>query len=319
MVEGTLGRLLDGLREGRDLADAEYSAFSDLGRSDAAAVQAGWEQVPVATRALLLERALELADVNLELHFATLGRIGLDDPEPEVRERAVALLWESEDPDVAQVLARMVANDPGPGVRAMAAAGLQPFVEAYVVEKLPSEAGETIIAALRGALDDDVIDVRARALEALGAVAQDWVSERILEAFESDDQRLRLGAIRAMGSSGLERWEEYLESEFTSADDEMRFEAVVAAGSLGSPLLIEPLGELLDDEDPELVLAVIEALGEIGGDEAIEMLQEFSPVAPDGFEEAIENALTAATDEGMFRRFGDLGSFISDVDEDAQE
>ncbi|MEO8540088.1 MAG: HEAT repeat domain-containing protein [bacterium] len=308
MVEGTLTRLLEGLREGRDLVDAEYSAFSDLSRNDLRTVKDHWDAIPVANRAMLFERGLELADVNLELHFEAFAKLGLDDSDPEVRERAVAVLWESDDRDVGQKLAQLTASDPGPGVRAAAAAGLQHFVEAYVLERLPSEAGETIIRALRGALDDPEIEVRAKAIESVGAINEPWVSERVLEAFESDDQRLRLSAIRAMGNSGLERWEEYLESEFTSGDEEMRFEAVIAAGNLGSPLLIEPLGELLSDEDPELVLAVIEALGEIGGDEAIELLQAFAPEAPEGFEEAIENALNAAIDEGMFRSFGDLGS-----------
>jgi HEAT repeat protein len=319
MAEGTLARLLQGLHEGRDLTDPEYGAFSDLGRSDASVVREGWPAVPVGTRAAMLERALELADVNVELDFRALGRLALDDADPEVRERAIALLWESDDRDVGQKLATLVSNDPGPGVRAAAAAGLKPFVDAYVVERLPNDAGEAILAALCKALDDEDIDVRTKAIESIGAFGEPWVGERILEAFESDDQRLRVAAIRAMGNSGLDRWEEYLESEFSSGDEEMRFEAVVAAGNLGSPLLVEPLGELLDDEDPELVLAVVEAIGEIGGDDAIELLQEFAPHAPEGFEEAIENALTAATHEGMFRRFGDLGSFISDVSEESEE
>ncbi len=69
MVEGTLQRLLDGLHEGRDLVDAEYSAFSDLSRNDARTVRENWPGIPVATRATLLERALELADVNVDLQL----------------------------------------------------------------------------------------------------------------------------------------------------------------------------------------------------------------------------------------------------------
>lgn len=306
MVEGTLARLLEGLHEGRDLADAEYNAFSDLRRTELIEVRAGWNAIPVATRALLLERGLELADVNLELNFHALAGIGLDDADPEVRERAVALLWESDDRAIGLKLALMLMHDAGSGVRAAAAAGLLRFIEAFVVEKLDPKLGEKLIEAIQHGLADSDVEVRAKALESAGPFPDPWAQERILEAFESDDSRLRVSAIRAMGASGLERWEEYLESEFTSGDEEMRFEAVVAAGSLGSPLLIEPLGELLSDEDPELVLAVIEALGEIGGEEAVEMLSQFAPDAPEGFEEAVDNALSAATDEGLFRRFGEL-------------
>lgn len=316
MVEGTLQRLIDGLHEGRDLADAEYSAFSDLNRSDATTVGEGWPAIPVATRAQLLERALELADVNLELHFEALGKLSLTDPDPEVRERAVALLWESEDRDVAEALARLATDDPGPGVRAAAAGGLQHFIEEYVQDKLPQRTGERVVDAVRRALQDADVEVRAKAIESVGPIAEEWAQESILDAYEAGDEPLRLSAIRAMGYSGLTRWEEYLEDEFASGNPEMRFEAVVAAGNLGSPLLIEPLGELLSDEDPELVLAAIEAIGEIGGEDAIELLKAFAPEAPEGFEEAIENALAAATEEGMFRSFGDLEGSRRDEDDE---
>lgn len=316
MVEGTLQRLLDGLDEGRELVDAEYNAFSDLSRGDAVAVRERWTGIPVATRAGLLERALELADVNLELYFEALGKIALSDPEAEVRERAVLLLWESEDADIAEALAGLATGDAGPGVRAAAAGGLQHFVEAFVGDKLPSRTGELVVEALRAALKDSDVEVRAKAIESVGPIVQEWAQEAILEAYEGGDEQLRLSSIRAMGYSGLTRWEEYLEDEFVSGNPEMRFEAVVAAGNLGSPLLIEPLGELLNDEDPELVLAAIEAIGEIGGEDAMELLNAFAPEAPEGFEEAIENALAAAAEEGMFRSFGDLSGRQRDEDDE---
>lgn len=317
MADGVLQRLLDGLREGRDLRDAEYSAFSDLTRSDVRSVNEQWGSVPTATRALLLERAFELMEVNVELQFEALARMALSDPEAEVRERAVALLWESTDRDVAAALARLATDDPGPGVRAAAAAGLSPFVEAHLFDRLPKASGELIVSALQRALRDSDVDVRARAIESAAGFPDPWAQEAILEAYEGGEEVLRLSAIRAMGVSGLTRWEEYIEEELLSGNPEVRFEAILAAGSLGSPLLIEPLGELLNDEDPEVVLAAIEAIGEIGGDDAITLLDEFAPHAPEGFEEAIANARTVATEDGMFRRFGELDSFgTNDEDDD---
>ncbi|MCC6958570.1 MAG: HEAT repeat domain-containing protein [Dehalococcoidia bacterium] len=317
MAEGVLRRLLGGLQEGRDLTDGEYSALSDLDRSDARTLNDAWLSIPVATRAACLERALELADVNVELHFGALGRTGLADPDAEVRERAVALLWESEETDTAETLARLATDDTGPGVRAAAAAGLMRFVVLRVTGKLPEKVGNAAVAALRRAISDPAVEVRANAIESIGAIPEEWAQEAILDAYEGGDDQLRLSAIRAMGYSGLTRWEEYLEEEFLSGNPEIRFEAVVAAGNLGSPLLIEPLAELLNDEDPEIVLAVIEAIGEIGGEDAIELLDAFAPEAPEGFEEAIENARAAAAEEGLFRSFGELdGTRGHDGDED---
>lgn len=305
MGEG-LTRLLDMLVDGHELTAPEFAAFSDLGRADAALVNERWLRLAVPTRALLLERAGELADVNLDLHFEALGKLALDDPDAEVRERAVTTLWESDDPGIARRLAILATTDSGPGVRAAAALGLQGFVEERVMDRLDAETGDQIAAALKAAVRDPDVGVRASALEAAGAIPEEWVADRILEAYESDERELRVAALRAMGTSADERWSEYISDQLYSGETEMRLEAVLAASDHGSEALIEPLGEALADDDPEIVLAVIEALGEIGGEEALDLLNEFAPHAPEGLEEALENALGLAADSGMFRRFGEL-------------
>jgi len=311
-----LTRLLDHLADGHEPQDNEFAAFSDLDRAAAAEVRARWPEFPVATRAMLLERAGELADVNLDLDFQALGRLALDDPDPEVRERAVSALWESADPAVADRLAEMATHDSGPGVRAAAALGLLPFVEALVMDRLPAATGTHVVEALRAAVEDPDVGVRAAALEAAGGVPEGWVSEHILGGFESGERELRIAALRAMGASGLDHWAEYIADVLYSDEPEMRLEAVLAAGALASEDLVEPLGETLADEDPEIVLAVIEALGEIGGDEAIELLEEFAPAAPEGMEEALEAALSLARDGVAFRRFGELdGDHVGEDDE----
>ncbi|MBK8559284.1 HEAT repeat domain-containing protein [Candidatus Amarobacter glycogenicus] len=301
----SLARLLEMLADGHELTVPEFGAFSDLDRPAAALVRERWQGLPVATRALLLERAGELADVHLDRNFEALGKLALDDPEPEVRERAVAVFWESRDSSVARRLAVLAVDDIGSGVRAAAALTLEGFVEAVETAELDSVTAAAVTSALRTAADDPVVGVRAAALEAAGALTQDWVAERILDAYESDERELRVAAIRAMGASAQERWTEYLADQLYSGEVEMRLEAVLAAGALGSETLVAPLGEALADDDPEVVLAVIEALGEIGGEAAVDLLNEFAPDAPEGMEEALESALGLAADTQMFRRFGE--------------
>ena len=84
MAEG-LSRLLSQLEEGYEPEDSEFGAFSDLGRAHVAIVRDRWEQLPVPTRAILIERAAELADIHLDYNFDALARVGLDDPEMEVK------------------------------------------------------------------------------------------------------------------------------------------------------------------------------------------------------------------------------------------
>ena len=301
-----LTQLLDRLTEGYEPRDEEFGTLSDLDRPSAAEVRARWPEMEVATRALLLERAGELADVNLDLDFHALGKLALDDDDPEVRERAVTTLWESEDEAVAAALASLTTDDPGPGVRAAAALGLQPFVESAVMDRLKPEVRDRVVAALRHAIQESDVGVRAAAVETSGALNADWVSTQILDAYESGERELVVAALRAMGASGLDHWSEYISEQLYADLPELRLEAVLAAGELASDELVQPLTELLNDDDPEVVLAVIEALGEIGGEEAVEALNEFAPVAPEGMEEALEDALGLAKDSAQFRRFGDL-------------
>jgi HEAT repeat protein len=306
MGDAVLTRLLNELADGRELPDGEYGALSDLDRAEAARLREGWNTIPVAARATLLERAAELSEVNLDLNFEQLAKVGLDDSDPEVRERAVGALWESNDRLIAEKLARLAAADPGPGVRAAAAACMQRFIELSVLGKLDRTTGAVMTDALRVALDDPDPGVVGAALESAGPIPEEWVRERILAAYEGEGRELQLSAIRAMGASGLERWVEYLEEQLESGDDEFQFESAIAAGKLGSELLVHPLGELLGQEDARLVLAVVEALGEIGGEEAVELLRKFRGDAPEELSEAIDEALESAADGGLFRRFGEL-------------
>lgn len=312
----SLGQLLEMLAEGHELATPEFAAFSDLARSDVALVKEHWPGLSVQTRALLLERASEFADVNLEYNFEALGVLALDDPDPEVRERAVTTLWESEDKRIGARLAELATTDEGPGVRAAAALALHGFVESLVGGRFDEETNRTIVNALRLAVEDADVGVRAAALEAAGAIPEEWVSERILDAYESDERELRVAALRAMGDSALERWVEYISDQLYSGETELRLEAVLAAGANGSEELVPPLGEALADDDPEVVLAVIEALGEIGGEEAVELLAEYAPVAPAGFEDALEAALALANDATMFRRLGEIDTDRDEDDDD---
>ncbi|MGE0598098.1 MAG: HEAT repeat domain-containing protein [Dehalococcoidia bacterium] len=313
----SLGQLLEMLADGHELATPEYAAFSDLSRADAALVKEHWPAIAVETRALLMERAGELADVNLEYNFEALGSLALDDPHPEVRERAVTALWESEDRDIARRLARLATEDEGAGVRAAAALALRGYVESIVGGRFDDETARAISDALRKAVEDPNVDVRAAAVEAAGGLPEEWVASHILDAYEDDARELRIAAIRAMGDSAEERWAEYIADQLYAGEPELRLEAVLAAGANGSESLVEPLGEALADEDPEIVLAVIEALGEIGGEDAVDLLKEFAPHAPEGFEDALEEALSLANESSMFRRFGELDdSDNEDSDED---
>lgn len=308
MPAPALEQLIDDLASGGLPRDGDYSLLSDLPRDVGDWLRGGWGRIPTEGRISILERATELAEANVELDFTTLGRIALEDPSAEVREKAVLALWESEGRDLPGLLSALLASDENPGVRAAAAKGLFRFVEAFALDRLDRATGARVVETLRKAASDygEAVDVRAAAIEALGPSPEEWAAEIIGDAYETGDPTLQLAALRAMGYSGQDRWEEYIAEQLVSDNPELRFEAVLAAANLGSEEMIPAVGELLSDEEPEVVLAAVEALGEIGGEEAHELLLEFREHVPAGMEESLDIAIETAAGGGLFRRFGDI-------------
>lgn len=311
-----LNTLLDRLIAGERPGTSELTILSDLGRDDSEVVRGSWQRIPTASRASVLTRVAELAEDNIELDFESLGDIALDDEHPEVRALAADTLWESQDRYIAARL-RDRLDDEDSEVRAAAARSLRQFVILREYERADATEGDAVVDALRARAEDPAEDeeVRASALESLGARSLPWVPGLIQDAFDGDERRMRLAAIHAMGDSADDHWLDYLYEQFYSDDPEFRYESVVAAGSIGSEDALGPIADLLDDDDAEVVMAAIEALGEIGGDEAVEKLQAFGGRAPEFMVDLVNAAIEAARDGFGFGP-GDLSDADDDEDED---
>lgn len=296
-----LAAFLDTLASGEEPAATELVMLSDLDRAEAAQVRDAWPAVPERVRVAVLTRANELAEDNVDLTFAELGKIALDDASPLVRAKASEALWESGDRGTAERLRRVLREDADESVRDAAAASLRQFVVLRELDAFDEREGDAVVAALRAAVEDSAesVAVRAVALESLGARTLPWVSGLIADAYIGDDRRMRIAAVHAMGNSADARWLDYLHEQFYSHDSEMRFEATVAAGGVASGESIDALLPLLDDDDLQVAIAAVEALGEIGADRAVEALRAFADRAPEGMEEAVAAAIEMALESGI--------------------
>ncbi|MBI2765664.1 MAG: HEAT repeat domain-containing protein [Chloroflexi bacterium] len=291
-----LTQLLESLQAGNDPSATDITAFSDLGKEEVEQVRGAWGRLPASIRELILVRAAELSEDNVDLDFIRLACIGLEDALPAIRRSAAEALWENEDPPAAERLAILVRDDPEASVRAAAAAALKPVVVQREFAAVGDALGDAVIDALRQAASrpTESFDVRATAIESLGPRDLPWVQALITDAYDDDDPRLRVAAVRAMGDSANDRWLEYLADQARSDDPAFRFEAATSIGLIGSEDGIEYLEELLDDEDTEVLLATVAALGEIGGEPALELLRDFKRRAPEGTEELVDEAIEAA-------------------------
>jgi HEAT repeat protein len=288
-VEAYLHELAD---PARPLAVSKLVNLSSMPLEQVSLFMNAWLQMDVRRRRRLIRELMDLAEDNVELNFDAVFFIALADTDAEVRRNAVNGLWEYEGRDLIDPLLGLLERDPDAAVRAEAALALGRFVLQAEFETLRSVDAERVGRGLRCTIDNDaeVIEVRARALESIGARSQPWVRDLIQQALDSPDRRLWLSAVHAMGRSCDPFWLPELIEALGSDDAEMRFEAASACGAIVDEAATTHLLPLLDDNDAEVREAAIGALGQIGGREATEALKR---LVVEGNERTREAALSA--------------------------
>ena len=248
----------------------DLPALSSVDQSQAAQLLGLWPRIEPARRRELLASLERLAEEDATLDFHMVHLTALRDPDPATRILAVRGLWEEERDDIMRILTDMLRGDAESTVRAEAATTLGQYVVSMEFGMLDEDAAEHLAETLRDAIEDSAEEdeVRARALEAIGALSEEWVAEMIADTYETGGPRMRLATIRAMGRHASDDWLPVLIHNFDDDDAETRAAAATSAGQLLLVTAVGPLAALVDDTDDEVQVAAVEALGEIGGDAA---------------------------------------------------
>ncbi len=254
----------------------QLAALSNADDETIARLMPLWPQMLPERRRELLASLQRLSDEDPTLDFNRAYLSALHDPDPATRVLAIRGLWEHEGKEVMRLLADMMQQDPEPAVRAEAAGMLGHFVVDMEFGLLSDDDAEHLAEALRDAIDDATQEdeVRARALEVLGASSEEWVAEMIADQYEAGGVRMRLASVRAMGRNASDNWLPVLIHTFDDDDAEMRAAAATSAGELLVDSAIEPLALLAEDPDSDVQTAAILALGEIAGEAAEAILQQ---------------------------------------------
>ena len=248
----------------------DLPALSDADEDVATLLLGLWPRIEAARRRELLASVQRLAEEDITLDFRTVHLSALRDPDPATRILAVRGLWEEEREDIMRLLTTMVRTDTESAVRGEAATTLGQFVVSMEFGLLSEDAAEHLAETLRDVVEDptEEDEVRARALEAIGASSEEWVAELIADTYETGVPRMRLATIRAMGRNASDDWLPVLIHNFDDDDAETRAAAATSAGQLLLDTAVEPLTALVEDTDDEVQIAAVHALGEIGGDAA---------------------------------------------------
>lgn len=295
----------------RPLTAAMVYRLSDLGDADLARLTAEWPKIPDERRAKLVSHLGEVSETNPEMDFTRMMGVALNDPAADVRQAAIEANWYDESLEFLRKLIDLAQNDPVDAVRAQALSALGAFIllgeVRNVFERDIRRAQDLAIALYRDI--DNPLDVRRRAIEAIGNCSRPEVPELIQDAYDSDDSRMRASAVFAMGRTCDSSWAGIVLDELYNLDAPMRYEATQAAGEIELSEAVPRLGELLHDEDREVLEMAIWALGEIGTGPAQRLLEdalERAELEDDEFlNEAIVEALENASLVSPNLRFDD--------------
>ncbi|MGV8049007.1 MAG: HEAT repeat domain-containing protein [Anaerolineaceae bacterium] len=245
--------------------------LSDLSREDCRDLRGVWNNLPLTRRRSLMEDLVNLSESDYLLMFEEVGKIALDDPDPEVLISAIDLLFQAEDEHLVPVFLKLLQQpQQNDRVRAAAANALGPYVFLGEIEELQFELLRTIEDALLKAYTEDASDlVRRRALESLGYSSREEVPPLLRSASASSEAAWIESAMFAMGKSADDQWQNLVLDNLDHEDLNVRIQAIHAAGELSLNQARQSLIKVLNQElvDQDIRHEAIWALSQIGGED----------------------------------------------------
>ncbi len=298
MAELNFQNVLDHLLDSKkDIPAGHLAYYSDLDPKSLRLFLDVWSSVPQKRKLLLLDTLTSHLDEETIVSYEDIGRALLDDPDAEVRARALGLLAESDDPKLVEKLLKILQSDSDLAPRIKATILLGEFVLMGELEELDEsrlrKIEDALIAIIRS---DENPSLRRAAVEAFGYSGRDEAVAILESAYEREDPLWVASALRAMGRSHDNRWDDSVVSKLLDADPRVRFAAAEAAGELtieeAGPVMLKMLED--EEEDDNVTMAAIWALSQIGGDDArayiLNMLDNTEDEdAAEFLEDALEN------------------------------
>ena len=282
------------VQDGAPIRYAGLEELSSLGPDEMEVVRDIWPRITPDRRLILVSRMVETSEDNVDLDFSQIFKLALKDDGEKVRAKAVSGLWECDERPLMTTLLRLLQQDPSLEVRGAAVQAIGKYAEMAEEGRLLPNDRTRIQSALLPLVEDDQrpVDLRRRALEAVGVFSDDKVTQLIHWAYRHPDPRMQQSAIYAMGRNASPEWTTIIQDALEREEPAMRYEAAQACGELGAEEMVPHLLPLLKDEDLQVRLSSINALGAIGGNVAKKALK----VCVQSDDEAVAQTATEALD-----------------------
>lgn len=273
-----LGQLAKVISESREtVRDEDILFFAGLSEQEIDSIFPLWSKASFQRKNTIISRLVAMSKENVDLEFIAFFKRCTQDLSSEVRESAIAGLWESEDRGIVPLLLTCLSSDPDPRVRAAAAFELGRFVTLAEERKLLARDSDVLYEGLMGALTsvEEVSIVRRRSLESISAFTSMEVDKWIAWAHQQGGD-FHQSALYAMGRTCDSQWISWILQDLDSMDPSIRCEAVNACKEIGGQLCVPKLMSLVEDEELEVQIAAIWALASVGGDQIRIYLEQVS-------------------------------------------
>jgi len=241
------------------------------------AIKKIWINVSVEKKIRLLGDLKELMESDTLVMCDEFAIFVINDQNPQIRIQAISLLWECEDPKLAQILLRNMRNDPDENVRHTSISALGNFVLLGELGEYPQKDFKRIIQQLMEYFGTNPTkSIKQEILKSLGYVSIPKVIALIQDASRDPDITWQEAAIIAMGRSADERWEKRILEWLEHPLEHIQLEAIKAAGELEIQASRSILLKKIEDQtgNDEKDLQILWSLSRIGGEGVRQAIQK---------------------------------------------
>ena len=260
----------------------ELDKFSDI-----------WLTLECGIKVKILTGLTELAELDVQLDFTPICRLGLLDLDPTIRKAALEGLWEIQDRSFLQPIIDILMNDPDPDVRSAAALSLSSFAQmsqnGKLINRDSTKLFEALIQTIENVEEDD--KVLGKALESIGYFSDQAVDDALNKFHRHKNPLLRQSAIFAMGRNAQQKWIDIILNDLIDENPAIRFEALNAAGFLCDESNVTQIIPFTKNSDIQIQTSALTTLGYIGGELAKHEILTWTEDDDDNIRDAAINAL----------------------------
>lgn len=273
---------LNKLREGIELTNRDLNAFSDLSGNK---LEELWMILPglsTEQRESFYSALVDYMHDHYEVSYDEIGKIGLADESPRVREDSVWLLRFNREKKVGEKILALAVDDQDDFVREAAIRLLGEYNDSAELSERTPIPQKRFLPVLKDLLNSPRKNIRMATLESLAFTNPPEVTALIKRFLSGDDSEELVSALRTIERSRDERWAGSVMQYLTHDDTNVQLTAIMTAGTLrirqALPFLYSVVARY-ETVAEELLIAALQSIAEIADEKSGDVLELFSELA----------------------------------------